>query len=115
MFSTTGLGKGSVDTATPSSSDRNEGTPRGKPKPYVFRRVWGLDVEVAKFREGRPQLIIFTELAKILCGHYSLQLAKGRRTLSVEDQLHAVLLLRTTRTVDLDYLDQPVEHRRADT
>jgi hypothetical protein len=69
MFPTTGLGKDTVDVATSGSSDRNEGTPRGEPKPYVFRSVWGLDVEVAKLREGRPQLIILMELAKILCGH----------------------------------------------
>ncbi len=35
----------------------------------------GIDVEVAKLREGGSQLIILTEHAKILCGHYSLQLA----------------------------------------
>ena len=39
----------------------------------------------------------------------------GRLTLSVEDQLHAVLLFLTTHTVDLDYLYQPAKDRRADT
>jgi hypothetical protein len=38
-----------------------------------------------------------------------------RHTFSAEDQLHAVLLLLTTHTVDLDYLYQPVKDRRADT
>jgi energy-converting hydrogenase Eha subunit F len=36
-------------------------------------------------------------------------------TLSVEDQLHAVLLLLTTHTVNPDCLYQPVKDRRADT
>jgi len=35
--------------------------------------------------------------------------------LSVEDQLHAVLLLLTTHTVNPDHLYQPVKDRRADT